>query len=216
MERKKINFKVFIPAFLLTIILFLIGFILGAYVSEYKLQQVYDLQNDLRIDSLGNELLFELISENLCEAANFTVYTKEMTSIGKKVDYLESLEGYNSNTVKALKNYYSLLLIRHWLISKRLKQECTDAKDYVLFFYTNIGECTDCEGQGFVLTNVHKKNPLFYIYSFEFYQDNPALNFLKEKYDIKSNRLPTLVINNTIYYGFKSRKFLIEILGLDA
>jgi len=214
MKRKKIRYSIYIPAFLLTIIMFLIGFIIGSSVSDIKLQNVYDLQNDIRIESLGNELMFELVSEDLCNSANLSTYTLEMTSLGKRLDYLESLEGYDSPRVASLKNYYSLLLIRHWLITQKLKESCDDEKGYVLFFYTNIGNCEDCEDQGLVLTNVHRNYPDFYVYSFEYYLDNAALDLLKERYNITSYRLPTLVVDDSVYYGFRSKGFIKQALNV--
>jgi len=63
-----------------------------------------------------------------------------------------------------------------------------------------------------VLTNVHKKDPDFNIYSFEYNLKNPALDFIKEKHGIEHSRLPTLVIDGDVHYGFQSKDRLQELL----
>lgn len=214
MNRKKIKSSRYMAAFALTLVIFLLGYIIGTMISEAKLQKVYDLENDIRVESLGNELLFQLVSRDLCDAINMTSYTSELTKIGRRLTYMEGLYGYDSPPVSQLKNYYSLLLIRHWLLSEKLRDKCGIEKPLVLYFYTNHGDCPDCKDQGIVLSGVHKEYPFFNIYSFEYYQNNPALNFLKERYKILPNRLPTLVIDKDVYYGFKSKDFLLKKMDL--
>jgi len=166
MHRKKIKSSRYMAAFFFTVTIFLIGLMVGQYVSEKKLQIVYDLQQDLRVESLGNEMLFQLVSEDLCKNINLTSYTEEVSSIGKRLTYMESIYGYDAPEVWSLKSYYSLLLIRHWLLAEEAKKVCGMKKPSVLYFYTNEG-CEDCEDQGLVLTNIHRNYPLFHIYSFE-------------------------------------------------
>lgn len=127
---------------------------------------------------------------------------------------MESMYGFSSEEVIQLKSYYSLLAIRHWMLAKDLNDKCNANRSLVIYFYTNYG-CTDCEDQGLVLTNLHRAYPFFNIYSLEYTLNNSAVNFLKEKYDVKTDRLPTLIINDEVYYGFQSRDALIKIMDLE-
>ncbi len=215
MERKKIRTSRYLSALALTIVIFLLGFIISSLVNEARLQQVYDLENDIRVQSLGNELVYKLISTDLCENINLSSYTAELIKLGKKLTYMESIYGYDSSQVKNLKEYYSLLLVRHWIINQQAKEECNISKSNVLFFYTNLGDCKTCDNQGIVLTNIHDRYPIFNTYSFEFTEETPTIMFLREKYDINMDRLPTLVINDKVFYGFQSKSFLIEYLKLE-
>jgi hypothetical protein len=215
MNRKKIKSSRYLAAFALTLVIFLIGYILGVMISEAKLQKVYGLSNEIRIESLGNELLFQLIERDDCGSINISTYTSELSTMGRRLTYMEELYGFDAPQVKQLKNYYSLLLIRHWMLSELLNDNCGADKPSVLYFYTNIGECEDCEDQGLVLTSVHKEQPEFHIYSFEYYQTNPALEYLKQGYNVTPSRLPTLVIDGEIYHGFRSKDFLKEQLNLS-
>jgi len=216
MHRKKIKSSRYVGALAITIVIFLLGFIIGSAINEQKLQNIYDLENDIRVESLGNELVFEMISNNLCEYVNTTAYTTEITNIGRKLTYMESIYGYDKPQVHNLKNYYNLLLIRHWIINKEMNEKCNVKKPNLLYFYTNFGDCVDCEDQGLVLTNIHKKYPYFNSYAFEFKEDNPAVNFLKEKFKLSEERLPTLVIDGKVYYGFQSKDFLINTMNLTG
>jgi len=215
MHRKQIKSSRYLSALALTIIIFLSGFIISSMINEAKLQNVYDLENDIRVESLGNELVYKLVSLDLCSNINLTSYTLELSDLGRRLTYMESIYGYDSPKVQNLKSYYSLLLLRHWIINKDANQKCNYSKSSVMFFYSNYLDCVDCEDQGLVLTYVHTKYPFFNTYSFEFAEDNPALNFLKEKYNLTGNRLPTLIIDDEVYYGFQSRDFLTDKLKLE-
>ncbi|MGM5488782.1 MAG: hypothetical protein ACQESG_07575 [Nanobdellota archaeon] len=212
-SRKKIRPSRYLAAFSLTIVIFLVGFIVGSFINEMKFQKVYDLQYDIRIESLSNELLHELVSNDLCENINMTSYNTEMYELGKRITYMEEVYGYDSEKVQPMKNYYSLLLIRQLVLNKKADQECNLSTPNVLYFYTNR-DCEDCSDQGLVLTSVHKKYPFFNTFAFEYHLENHALDFLKKKYEIDPNRLPTLVIDDETYYGFQSREFLIDKLDL--
>ena len=214
MERKKIKSSRYLSAFALTIIIFLLGFIISNFVNEAKMQKIYDLENEIRVESLGNELVYNLVSSDLCANTNLTSYTVELSDLGKKLTYMESIYGFESPKVMNIKNYYSLLLVRHWMINTNANSICNISKSNVLFFYTNYLNCGDCEDQGLVLTYVHDKYSSFNIYSFEYQLDNPTMNFLKEKYKLNSSRLPTLIIDDEVYYGFRNKDFLIDKLNL--
>lgn len=213
-ERKKIKSSRYIAALAITLLIFLLGYMASSEINKNKVEQLAYFEQDLRVESLGSELLLQLIQKDLCNSINITQYNEELSLYGKRITYLESIYSFSSEEVIGLKNYYSLLEIRHWLLAKDLNEKCSQNKSLVLYFYTNYG-CEDCEDQGLVLTNVHRDYPFFNIYSFEYTLNNSAVNFLKERYNIQTNRLPALVINDEVYYGFQSKKTLIEIMDLE-
>ena len=213
MDRKKIKTSRYLAAIAITILIFMIGYLVSSEIDNLKLSKLSFLEQDLRIDALGSELYLQLVQGDLCNNVNSTLYTEELSTYGKRVAYLESIYGFSSQETMQLKNYYSLLEIRHWIILKNINLECNQDVPYVLYFYTNYG-CTDCEDQGLVLTNVHTNYPLFNTYSFEFVLNNSATDFLKEKYNITPNKLPALVIDDQIYYGFQSKDTLIKVMNL--
>jgi hypothetical protein len=214
LSRKKIKTSRYVAALAITLLIFMGGYMVSSEIDKLKLNKLSYLEQDLRVESLGSELVLQLIQNDLCGNVNSTAYTEELTTYGKRVTYLESLYGFSSEETARLKNYYSLLEIRHWMISNNINEKCNQNTPLVIYFYTNYG-CEDCEDQGLVLTNVHKNYPLFNIYSFEYMLNNSAIDYLKDKYNISQNRLPALVIDNDVYYGFQSKDLLIKVMSLE-
>ena len=166
MNRKKPRYTLYVAAIAITIAIFLGGYIIGEEINERKLQHIYDLQSQIRVDSLSNELTSQLISAHECALINISSYTSEIAEIGTKLTYLESIYGFDAPVVQNLKSYYSLLLIRHMLLNDQVNSKCGTGQPALLYFYSNFERCGDCEDQGLVLSTLHKENPDFVIYSF--------------------------------------------------
>jgi hypothetical protein len=211
MERKKSRKLEYSLALAISLIIFLLGIMLGNAINEAKLSTIDVLGQDLRVAALGAELMIELVND--CADINNTAYTEEIVKVGARLTYMEQILGYDAPEVQNLKSYYSLLLIRHWIINEKLQKTCPDAKEDVFFFYSNFVSCADCEDQGSVLARVHDLQNTFNVYSIEFTEDNQAITFLKNKYNIQEHRLPVVVINDTPYYGFQSKDTLLSILS---
>jgi hypothetical protein len=214
-QRKKINKSKYIAAFALTLVVFLVGYIVGNFISGTKLNSLSTLEQDIRIDSLSNELVFQLMEKGPCQGINMTLYTEDLLNIGKRLTYMESIYGYDSDKVVGLKKYYSLLLTRHWMLSEDMNAKCSYNRPLLLYFYTNYG-CNDCNDQGLVLTNLYNNYPYFSIYSFEYNLDTSAVLYLKSAYNISQSQLPAIVFNGTVYPGFTSKDKLIEIMNLES
>jgi thiol-disulfide isomerase/thioredoxin len=213
-SRKRIKTSRYVAALAITLVIFLIGFIIGGEINERKIDALYSLEQDIRVESLSNELVFQLVQKDLCGSMNMSSYTEELAQIGRRLTYMEGVYGYEDPRVVRLKSYYSLLQVRHWLLSDEVNAKCSYDKPLIVYFYTNDG-CGDCEDQGLVLTNLYRHYPLFNTYSMEYSLDNPALAFLKERYGIERHRLPTLVVNGEVLYGFQDKDSLVERLELE-
>ena len=123
---------------------------------------------------------------------------------------MEGQLGKNNPRVLSLKEYYSLLEIRHWLLLRLAKDRCGTGYDLVLYFYSNLGDCDTCEQQGSVLSTLHKKYPRLNIYSFDINIPNPALQTVKSIFGI--TQAPTLVVNSKVIDGFRNKNQLEELL----
>jgi hypothetical protein len=213
-SRKKLKTSRYIAGLVVAVSVFLFGYMLSSQINSGKLKELSDMEQDFRTEGLSNELMFQLVQSNLCNNINLTSYNLEISKIGRRLTYMESIYGFNSSEVVRLKEYYALLEIRHWILSKEINVKCGYNIPLILYFYTNTG-CADCEDQGFVLTNIYNDYPFINTYSFESTLNNAAVNYLKSIYNISNSRLPTLVIDDKIYYGFQSKDALIEILYLE-
>ena len=212
MDRKKIQFSKYIAAFAITLLVFIAGVALGSSSDRKKLAIVDDIEQDIKMNTMGTEIQYLLMTDSPCTFVNSTQMAIELGNLGSKLTFMESQLGTDDKRVLELKEYYHLLELRHWLFLKKAKEECDKNFELVLYFYSNKGDCRDCEEQGHVLTYVHKKNPAFNIYSFDVNINNPALNTLKERYNIRTT--PTIIINETIHEGFMSTDEVMEALHL--
>ena len=210
MKRRNLQTSKYVAAFAITVLIFVLGVIAGNAISEGKLVAITDLQNDIQIKTAGTELQYLLLSEHPCESVNATSLTEQLFEIGSKLDFMESSLGKDNKDVLSMKEYYSLLEIKHWLLTKKANVECKQDNHWILYFYSNLGDCNDCEQQGVVLSTLHKKYGKINIYSFDYNIDNPAIDAVKEIYQVKN--VPTIVINNKAFPGFKDKEGVEEEL----
>lgn len=208
--KKELNFTKYLAVFSLTVLIFIIGMIIGNYFSSQKLSQISTMQEDLRTQTLGFELQYELIAQDPCLNSDYAIFTEELYTIGSRLDYMESSMGKDNLEVKKLKEYYHLLEIRHWLFLQEAEAKCSKHFDNILYFYSNAGDCPACEYQGYVLDYLHKGYPNLSIFSFDYNINNPALNILKQRFAVLET--PTLIIDDTAYPGFKNREDVEALL----
>lgn len=199
----------YLAALALTLLVFGTGILLGNHFSTSKLNQIEGLQQELNAQTLGAELQTLLLTEFPCSSFNSTI-TEELFDVGSKLDYMEGQLGKTNKEVLTLKEYYSLLEIRHWMLLKLAKERCGTEYNLVLYFYSNLGDCDECEQQGYVLSTLHKKYPYLNIYSFDANIHNPALETVKTIFGI--HRVPALVINNQVHTGFKDKNEIETLL----
>ena len=201
----------YLAVFATTTLIFVIGLFFGNYISNTKLSNISLLEEDFRIDILALEVQYALLAEDPCAKLNSNALSDELYTIGSKLDYMENKLGETDKDVLRLKEYYSLLELRRWLFLKKQNKECGIGNDYILYFYSNLGNCKECKEQGFVLNFLHKKHPELSIYSFDINIDNIALRTIKELY--KVSKAPSLVINEKEYDGFKKSSEIESILA---
>ncbi len=199
----------YVAAFAITTLVFVFGILIGHQFTAKKLSQIEGLQKELNAQTLGTELQTLLLTEFPCTSFNSTL-TEELFDVGTKLDYMEGQLGKNDKEVLSLKEYYSLLEIRHWLLLRLAKDRCNANYDSVLYFYSNLGDCDICEQQGSVLSTLHKKYPSLTIYSFDLNIPNPALQTIKRIFGVK--QAPTLVANQKVIEGFRDKNELESLL----
>ena len=210
-EVRKINKKKYFIVFLITTVIFLAGIWVGHLIAEYRFGELENLQMSLKTQTATLETQYLLISQNPCILSETDRFNQELYKMGRELSDMEATYGTDSEDVNMLKEYYSLLELRHWLFLEQIKDKCkqNDFKT-ILYFYSNLGDCDDCNEQGFVLTYLREKNPELRIYSFDINIDNAALNWIKDSYGIKG--VPSLIINGEYYTGFKNEDELAEII----
>lgn len=208
-----IDTKKYIFTFVLTAALFATAFFASSFFSDKRVASVKEIQDNIAIDILSSETQFDLLKEVSCTNVSDSMLSPQLSEIGDKLSRTENERGSDDPDVVYLKKYYSLLEVKDYLLSKQLVAKCGAAKKpvFIIYFYSNKGDCPDCEREGYVLTRLKEKYPELRVYSFDYNLDLSAVDSMKRIYKISSS-LPALVIEDKTYIGFKSVEDLEALL----
>ncbi|MBW3002980.1 conjugal transfer protein TraF [Candidatus Woesearchaeota archaeon] len=212
--RRDISKTKFITVFAVTALIFVIGVLIGSYITGIKLDQLTDMQDDLKTHAMSVEMQYEILSEDPCRAVNSTPLTDELNKIGERLVFMENELGWDDKNVMMLKEYFSLLELRHWLLMKKNNEICDERVVPILYFYSNKGDCPKCEQQGFVLTNLKRNHAPVRTYHFDINIENPAIDTVKDLYNVKY--APAIVIGEKTFHGFLSKEKLEELYDEEA
>ncbi len=216
-KRKKMNdVTLMLAAIFLTILIFVLGVILGNFLAEIKLNELRNTASELTNMLTGMELKEKMIEEEgIC---NFKedFLSEERSKMGRRLDFLEKKFGKDNLDVLIEKETYQLIEIRTLLLAEKTKEMCNDNISIILFFYTNDekdekGSIDKCILQGEALDPLSRKYQDVNIFSFDINTNNPAVNTLKQQYDV--TMVPTIVLNGMKYEGLKTAYEIEKVLG---
>lgn len=215
-EMRAINVRNYVLAFIITAVIFATALYTSNYFNNRRAAEIRATQDNISIDILSLETQFDLLAENSCrDIAENSVLSSELGTLASRLSYLESQGNIDEEEVGRLKQFYSLLQIKDLLLMKRVSAKCGLEPEFILYFYSNAGDCKDCERQGYVLTDLSNTYPNLRIYSFDYNLPITALQTLVAMNNIDEN-LPALVINDQVRYGFKSAEEIEKLLpGLE-
>ena len=198
-----IDWKKYLIVFLITVGLFLTASYLSNYFGNKKINQLKLIQDKIAIDILSSETQFSLLSELSCKNVSGSVLSGELDELGRKLDWSQNHLGA-TDEVSYLKKYYSLLQIKDYLLMKKVSASCGEKFAFILYFYTTKENCSLCEKEGLVLTNLRNKYPELRVYSFDYSIDLSAVKAMLAIYKIKDTELPALVLDDKLLTGFYS------------
>ncbi len=201
----------YMVALAITALIFATALYASNYLNNQRIADIRSTQDDISTEILSTETQFDLLQEHSCsDVAENTVLPSAMTSLGSELSYLEAQGGNQAETTR-LKGMYSLLEIKDYLLMQQLAAKCKLKPVFILYFYSNEGDCADCEKQGYALTSLSAQYPQLRVYSFDYNLQVGALQTLIS-IDGVQNKLPALVINKKVYYGFNSIDSIQKIL----
>lgn len=208
-----IDTKKYIFTFVITSAIFATAFFASTFFSNKRVESVKSIQDNIAIDILSSETQFDLLKEVPCSNVGDSMLSPELSILGEKLSHTENERGATDVDILYLKKYYSLLEIKDYILSKKLAAQCGKSKKpvFIIYFYSNKGDCVDCEREGYVLTRLKEIYPDLRVYSFDYNLDLAALDSMKTIYRISSS-LPALVIEDKTYVGFKSMEDLSSLL----
>lgn len=209
----------YIIAFVITAAIFATALYASNYFNNQRIADIRTTQDNISIDILSLETQFDLLAEHSCrDISENSVLSKEIRPLADRLSYLETQSNVDVSELLRLKRYYSLLQIKDLLLMRKVASKCGLKPVFILYFYSNNGDCKDCENQGYALTALSEKYPQLRIYSFDYNLDVSALQTLLAISDV-ANNLPALSINDKIYYGFRDvqdiEKILPQLATLD-
>jgi len=208
------NWQKYIFALLITSGIFFTAFFVSNYFNEKRIEEIQSIENKIAVDILSIETQFDLLEELSCEnIAESSTLFNELDSLGKRLSYTEAELGADNAEVLKLKRSYSLLEIKDYLLMKKIAEKCSLNPIFIFYFYSNEGDCDDCTREGHVLTRLKQQNPELRVYSFDYNLDLSALKTLITINEVE-DKLPALVIENEVYYGFQNVDDIEKILPL--
>lgn|SRR3989344_7650120 len=200
-----IDAKKYFLTFLITAIIFGTALYISNLFNERRLAEIKTIEERIAIDTLSLETQFDLLGELSCSAiAENTVLSSELNSLANRLSFTEESLGTDDSEVVMLKERYSLLEIKDYLLMQKIAEKCRLRPVFMLYFYSNAGDCVDCRRAGDVLTYLRRTYPTLRVYSFDYNLDLGALKTLITINEVERN-LPAFVIKGRApVYGFKS------------
>jgi hypothetical protein len=206
------EWKKYTYTFLITAVIFVTAIFLSNFFSQKKINELKNIESRIAVDILASETQFSLLSELSCKDITSRFLSKELATLGDKLSATEQNRGSDDPEVVNLKKYYSLLQIKDFLLMQKIKERCGGKTLSIIYFYSNEEDkCPDCQKEGYVLTKLREEYLELRVYSFDYRLDLSALETLISIYNIRDEQ-PTLLINDNVYYGFKSLDDVKDII----
>jgi len=208
-----IDTKKYTFTFFVTVAIFATAFFASTFFSNKRVENIKFIQDNIAIDILASEAQFDLLKEVPCQNVDDSMLSPELNILGDKLSRTETDRGAKDEDVIYLKKYYALLQVKDYILSKKLSEKCGERKKqvFIIYFYSNLGDCLDCQKEGYVLTRLKEKYPELRVYAFDYNLDLSVVDSLKAIFKIQS-ALPGLVIGDKTYSGYKSIEDMENLL----
>jgi len=203
--------KKYIITFLITSTIFLSAFFISDRVNVSRIEQLNSVQEKISLNILETETRFALLKEASCEnvfeGSQLEIgITKDLNQLVNRIKFLESELGGDNEDVQLLKQRYTLLQIKDYLLVNELNSKCDYTIATLLYFHTS--DCFDCRKQSIVLDQLRSEYDQVRVYWLDASINESTIETLERLYEI--NTYPTLVLDEQIYSGFISYDELLQ------
>src|SRR3989338_1368450 len=205
--------KKYLFVFAITALIFGTIFLFSDYLNNERIAQIKSIEENIDRNILESEIQYALLADAACEVGEegSPLLINELNALARRLSYMEDQRGADDTEVVGLKKYYSLLEIKDYLLLRERTRQCGEKPLSILYFYSNEGDCAECEKMGIVLTSMRERYDTIHVYAFDFKLDLSVIDSLKAIYKLE-NRLPALVIDRKPYYGFKTREEIAALI----
>ncbi|MGB4076669.1 MAG: hypothetical protein WBK28_03125 [Minisyncoccia bacterium] len=178
-------------------------------LNAQRVAELRAIEDQLATDTLSIETQFALLEEAPCEdIESGTLLSQEVGGIGDRLVAAEERLGTSDPEVLRLKERYTLLQIRDYLLTNKLRETCGIKPIVVLYFYSNIpNECEECDRAGHALSYLRETYPSLRVYSFDYHLDLAALRTLIAVEKVEP-QFPAFIIQGKNSYGFTNLEAL--------
>lgn len=190
----------------LAITLAIVGTVIYAvsYLDHQRAAEVDAIENQLFTDTLSIETQFALVANAPCDdIADGTTLSSEISDLGDRLSLTEERLGSKDPQVIRLKSQYTLLEIRDYVLAKQIATQCKTTPVVALYFYSNEGDCADCDRAGYALSYLRQTYPSLRVYSFDYHLQLGALQTLEAVEKVQP-QFPAFVVGSKTSYGFTS------------
>jgi hypothetical protein len=208
------DWKKYLFVFLITLGIFATALYISNTLNNKKISELKSIEDKLSVDILSSEVQFSLLEELSCKEVTTSVLSDELSTLADKIAYSENNFGEGSAQITQLKQSYSLLEIKDYLLMKKISERCGIKSVFVLYFYANKDTCPECVKQGYILTELRATYPELRVYSFDYNLDLSAVKALISIYKVPYE-LPALVINGKVHAGLQAKEEIESILKLN-
>ncbi|NTV22051.1 MAG: hypothetical protein HGB03_00600 [Candidatus Yonathbacteria bacterium] len=212
MTAHPLNWQRYLLALVITGSVFWLAISISNRIHNERVKEIQSIENNISMNILSLETQFDLLAEVSCDEIDNTILSKELNSLAERLGYMEQQRGKDDTEVERLKEYYSLMQIKDYLLMKKIGKECGDEPVSILYFYSNEGDCPDCEKEGYVLTYLRENYPGVRVYAFDYHIGLSAVSTFTSMYNVTENLLPSVVIGKKTLYGFQEKETLESLL----
>ena len=206
----------YILTFVITATIFATAFFVANKFDAQRVADIRATQEAVSINILSLETQFELLGSLSCSTlSDNPVLSEELNTLASRLSVADENLGQDDEQVISLKKQYSLLEIKDYLLMQHISDKCAKFKPvYILYFYSNKGDCADCSKMGDVFTYLRETYPGLRVYSFDYHLDLSALRTLVTLRKIDASKgLPAFVVNNRApVYGFKTLQEMQKLI----
>ncbi len=203
----------YLLALLITATIFGTAFYAAWRFNQARIADITATEQSVSIDILSSETQFELLGNLDCKTIEENdILSDELNSLASRLSVAEQNLGSDNKQVILLKKQYSLLEIKDYLLLQQISKKCDLKPVSILYFYSNAGDCPECNEAGQVLTYLRQTYPGLRVYSFDYNLDLSALKTLQSLNKV-SGPLPAYIINGRApIFGFKPLDELQKIM----
>lgn len=209
--------NIYLKSLVITTFIFSAGLLLGLYIERFFLSDLSSRTAD--IENSVREIELEMLYFQSVDESYSCIFLNELvrkinnnldTLANRLLSYSESDILFTKVEMRNIKQTYTYLLIKDWLLQERIKETCGTKTVTILYFYT-VEDCDDCVTQGNILTllkNDFKESVM--VFPLDVGIDIEMIKILMSNFNLKST--PALIIDGEAHPGITNKAHLTEII----